>query len=352
MNSITQLKLELIAQKQALEEKGVNVTISNINPSPAEITSAIKNIPSAPDMSVATATESDVLKGKTFFALDSNIRTGTFEGMNNQDIRDLFLYQTEQTNTNFVYVFPDDVTYVRPYIFCENPNKLTVEFALNTTHIGANCLFGVADATVTNLDKLSKLEVIGKYSLHKVKGIDLSKLPDSLKSVENYGLYDTYYGNKTLITPALTTLQAYSFASQNKVYLDGVDISKMQIATITSNCFTNVIAGGTLNLPPSTTLLAGNAFYNGSYEHIIFHENISSIGANCFATIDPQSAYNVIDFTFLSETVPTVGANCLGNASKRVGVKVYVPDQSFEAYYNTANLRQYQSMLHPMSEKE
>lgn len=50
MNSLEELKQQLLLQKQAIESKGGYVNVLGSNPSPAEITAGIKSIPT-----VATA---------------------------------------------------------------------------------------------------------------------------------------------------------------------------------------------------------------------------------------------------------------------------------------------------------
>lgn len=47
MNSIEELKEQLLLQKSAIEAKGGTVTVAGTNPSPAEITAGINTIPSA-----------------------------------------------------------------------------------------------------------------------------------------------------------------------------------------------------------------------------------------------------------------------------------------------------------------
>lgn len=75
MNSLETLKQEILNQKVALESKGVNLTPKSTNPSPSEITEGINSIVYA-DLSQATATEADVVSGKTFYSGDNTLKTG------------------------------------------------------------------------------------------------------------------------------------------------------------------------------------------------------------------------------------------------------------------------------------
>ena len=76
MSSLEIIKQELIKQKNMLENKGFTVSVSNINPSPTDISNAINNIDVR--FSETTATEYDVLKGKTFISKTQDSEIGVF----------------------------------------------------------------------------------------------------------------------------------------------------------------------------------------------------------------------------------------------------------------------------------
>lgn len=78
MDTLQTIKLELISQKVAIENKGGIVQVANSNPSPGEITEGIKTIP-VPEFSKATASEEDVVAGKTFFSGNDVLKLGTKE---------------------------------------------------------------------------------------------------------------------------------------------------------------------------------------------------------------------------------------------------------------------------------
>jgi len=66
MSSLEALKQELLTQRSLIESKGGTVEVAHTNPSPSEITAGINTI-QAPNMTLATATEENVLEGKTFY---------------------------------------------------------------------------------------------------------------------------------------------------------------------------------------------------------------------------------------------------------------------------------------------
>ena len=78
MDNLELIKMELLSQKNAIENKGGTVVVKNVNPSPSEITEGIKTI-NIPNLSEATATESDVISGKTFYAGNNTLKFGSKE---------------------------------------------------------------------------------------------------------------------------------------------------------------------------------------------------------------------------------------------------------------------------------
>ena len=116
MSNIELLKKELLAQKSAIESMGGVVKVANSNPSPREITEAIKTVGGI-DVSSCTATEQDVMKGKTFYAGESVQKTGTF------DLADytnkLFTYDVDTvSSTEKIYFsYKPGATQIRPYVF-------------------------------------------------------------------------------------------------------------------------------------------------------------------------------------------------------------------------------------------
>ena len=76
MESINIIKNELINQKNEIEKKYGTVNVANSYPSPSEITQGIATIPYV-DLSQSTATEEDVLRGKTFYSGGAELRTGS-----------------------------------------------------------------------------------------------------------------------------------------------------------------------------------------------------------------------------------------------------------------------------------
>ena len=117
MNSLETLKKELIKQKELLDNKGFAVTVANDNPSPSEITSAIEKINF--DFTLTTATESDVLAGKTFYSKTNEIKTGTLDLNIIQKYENIIANLISAETKIDIYI-PETITRIRKYGYYTN----------------------------------------------------------------------------------------------------------------------------------------------------------------------------------------------------------------------------------------
>ena len=186
MENLKALQDELIYQKSVIEEKSGYVTVANINPSPYEITEGIKTIPSS-DLSMATATEADVAKGKTFFAGNSVLKTGTAT-VTPAEVDALFMYNFEETTwSDTIYCsFPTGLKLVKKHSFYKNYHN--IEFTLNPEleTIEEYAFYDTQNAKILGLHE-TNLKTIGTYAFAygNTKGVDYSSLPNTITSLAN-----------------------------------------------------------------------------------------------------------------------------------------------------------------------
>ncbi len=150
MNNIETLKQELLNQKTAIEAKGGRVIVAHTNPSPSEITAGINTITAGTDLSDADATCADVLSGKTFYAGDDVLKTGTFVGMGEEELRALFYTGKTATHDSYNVTIPANTPYLRDYIFYNSPNPLTITLNDDLEEIGSHMVANNVVNTVTN----------------------------------------------------------------------------------------------------------------------------------------------------------------------------------------------------------
>ncbi len=353
MSNLEQLKQELIAQKTALEAKGATVTVANLNPSPAEITAGINSL-SIVNTKNATATESDVLQGKTFYAMDNDIKTGTLVAMDINTVNQMFLFEEGQTSGNFSVTIPNSTTTLRSYIFYGTPHSMTVTLSENLVNVQDYAFSDNFNTTITNLHNCTRLEIVGRMAFQGCRGINLGALPMSINEIDAYAFDNTFHNSTELIVPPVTILQNYAFYSPTKAYLNNLDISRIQYPTMASHVFANLICDCDLVIPSTVTTIKAKSFNGFSAKHIVFPSSVTSIETNAFfvPTEDTEDVYNIIDFTFEGLTPPKFGSQFLGDVTKRSSVKVYVPDEAFDSYYNANFMTTYRSMLYPVSQKE
>ena len=115
MNSLETIKQELINQKNLLQNKGFPVTVTNINPSPSDITKAINNIDI--NFTMTTATEADVTIGKTFFSQTSELKTGTLDLSELNTFNETISTLISGKNGNLEIKIPSDIAVIKACIF-------------------------------------------------------------------------------------------------------------------------------------------------------------------------------------------------------------------------------------------
>lgn len=332
MQRLEELKQELLKQKEIITKKGGKVTVLNSNPSPSEITAGINSIISSNiDFSLVTATNDDVKKGKTYYNNMGELQTGNFEDVTNT----FLLYNKSQldSQTEYEFVMPSQITEVREGLFYNFPSKLKIHLDPKTTTIYNYALNSSSGGTtLENFNELTSLSEVKEYGLMGVRGIDLSNLPPNLTKVGRYSFCDTYYGQTSVkITSNITSCGegCFSASDNNKATLKSVDLSGL--TAMSEKMFSNVYFDFHFVLPINITLLAGRCFFKGGVKTAVIHNKISAIGDGTFFTDGDKSFMEYIEFQ--GEKPPyTVGT--IFNILHKTKFTIYVPENSVEEYQN------------------
>ena len=366
MNSIELLKQELAEQKAAIETKKGFVSVANTNVSPAEITEGIKTIPVV-DLSSSTATEADVLLGKTFYSGDETLRTGTFvvpEDSGSDSSSDFdanFIdYVVFGKNTapypDIELHVPDFTNRIKDYLFYKCPCKCDVYLNSSLSEIGTHAFNAGTDTTLHNFENTNMIKV-ELNACRETKGIDLSALPDSITTMGNYAFADcAKYSNSLTLPASLSSLGSYAFSCSDTTPVNSIDLSKVPNLTYSLYLFQYIQCLGDVTIPEGITALSAYFNYNGSMKTVTFPTTLTKLNSYTFNAKDFVPLEDLIteSYTFQTTTPPAIpnSAFCARLADRTSNpVKFYVPDESLEAYKSLAGLSAFSNNIFPVSQK-
>jgi len=356
MDSLTTLKNELKIQKEIIESKSGVVAVKNTNPSPAEISEGIRTIPSF-DLSESTAEEEDVAYGKTFYSKNAILKTGT--GITSAPIMNALFMCDANTliyDDEIYYLVPEGTTKIKDYYFSENIHNVTFTFNPDLTVIGQYAFHKASNFTFTNYDQLTNLTSIGSRAFFEcsMEGTNFGILPTTLKTIGSYAFGNSICLNMDIKIPkSLTTFNQAAFYSGTRIAVNNLDLSECSVATLPSYAF-YALAFNCDFVAPST-IKTIETFFNcsGSFRNITLNDGVilknQAFGSY---TSEPISNFYLETVTFLGETPASIGKTPFAVQNIQNGFKIYVPDNSVEAYKAVANLASFVDCIHPMSEKE
>ncbi|MBQ9795705.1 MAG: leucine-rich repeat domain-containing protein [Clostridia bacterium] len=358
MEGLSSIKHELLKQKEIIEARSGVVSVANTNPSPAEITEGIKTIPSH-DLSVSTATESDVKQGKTFYSGNAILRTGT--AVHDQEAIDaLFMAPFEEANYDgeIYYTFPSGTLKTRRYLFYGNHNSVTINFNDDIEYIEEYSFYKAKNFKYQNFNELKNLKQVCAYgfAMGSTEGINLSRLPNSITTISPYAFYYSMQDNLDIVFPEnLTYLGQQAFMSQTRIFQNSVDFTNVNYATLPTYCFYNNAFNCDFIIPDNISIIATYFNYNGCFKNITINENVKTVSGYCFGANSnlPVSDFYLKTVTFENPIPPTIGPIIFARQNIENSFKIYVPDESVDEYKAVANLASYYAdLIYPISEKE
>lgn len=283
MNSYNTIINELITQKQVLEEKGFAVTTANTYPSPNEITETIKNI--SFDLSNSTATEADVLAGKTFYSQTNELKTGTLTVSSSDELLNYIACLISGRGQTEIFI-PDTVTEIRPYAF-----------DLYTSGCDLTAF------THDNFTIPSSVETIYQYAFLRCNLTGTLTIPPTVKEIYN-NAFELTNISKCIIDTQLT-------ANASKIFSGCSNLKNIEL--------TNNV----------TTLYAYNLGGLKQVYEVIIPESVTTIEGKTFS-----GTTNLTMVTFINPTPIEISTSVLKDISTTI---LAVPLGSYDAYYNATN---------------
>lgn len=287
MNSLETIKQELINQKQTLQSKGISVSVQNTNPSPTEITSALANVP---NLTLATAQEEDVALGKTFYAQNGELKTGSM------DIEDMqFYYNFGKISllgkgSSPIFLPTDSsITEIKAFAYhCEDYDNISF-YSTNLT-IPSNI-------TKLGSDVFNSADISGSVTI-----------PATCTSIETRAFYKCTQITDVHISAPLSTDSTFMFAYCSN--LATVELSE-GVKVVPQACFADCLEI-TEMLIPSTVIEVGMQFLRNNL------------------TVDY--------LRFLPTTPPKFGSTTFASIGTTL---IIIPYTSYTAYQNATNFNRY-----------
>ncbi len=360
MSSIEELKQELIYQKSAIESKGGKVIVANSNPSPKEISDGIDSIEGL-DVSSATAQASEVLEGKTFYAGDSTKKTGTFSLQTAMEHIIVFKDGVRSSENKYSITIPDYMTTIRSYFMNNNRNNIDVYFNENILKIENNAFTDCSNMRFHGFNDMRSLQYVGVSSFCNCnpEDFDFSNLPSTLTQIQQKAFQNVARSGIALLIPENATIVGIgAFASNSRVNVPqfSFPVNTYASTTLTSACLQNIACHCDFVVPAKIVNINTGFNNGGCFDNITIGAKVKNIYDNAFGAIndtDPISDFYLQTVTFENPTPPsTLGKKIFALQNLEHDFKIYVPDESVEAYCAMTNFNTwYSGRIFPVSQK-
>ncbi len=298
MNSIDVIKQELINQKNLLDEKGFTVVTQGTHPSPSEITNTIRQIELNHDFTQATATEEDVIAGKTFYAGTSDLRTGTFDtaiidALNNK----INCLVTGVGSCEITIPTGAEYSSIRQYAYSSYNNDI---------------LFCKHNLTIP--DNILNIYTRGFYKANITGKLII---PTTCKKLE-IGAFQYTGIEEVFVGGGLDSGSTYAFADCKK--LKRVVIGESAITTITNYVFAYNPELEEIHLPSTATSISASMIYNCPKVKLFRFSNPLpvSIGSSLFS--EAQSATILVPYQSFGKYITATNYQRYANPMRGWGI--------------------------------
>ena len=301
------------------------------------------------DFTLANATESEVLSGKTFYAQDSTLKTGTLEMPSSGENK--LAQVVDGTITEITASDLQGITSIRQRAFSNCKNLVSVELPNTLTALPAYCFESCAklktiiipDSVISmGSEAFDNCTVLG--SVYYVGTIDewtnIEFIDNVFANPLNNGA-DLYINNEKVTNATISKVNNCVFAGCTS--LESVTIGN-SATSIGGYAFYNCINLPSIIIPDSVTTMGMYAFYGcTTLQSVTIGNGVTRID-NYALYMGSSTAKATI--TMLRTTPPTIQSRTIGNYVE----KIIVPQGTLSAYQSATNWSRWASIMEEATE--
>ena len=182
----------------------------------------------------------------------------------------------------------------------------------------------------------------------------MDALPSTLRSIGSSAFQDGFASGQSISIPALTSLGEFAFGcSVGKTPMVSVSFHQnYAVQTLPQYIFYNLQVASQLVVPSCVKTMSSYCLYGCKFGSYVIPSSVTKIGDKAFhgSISEPVSYYADSYIKFERVTPPTFGTNLIANQMLTNNIKLYVPDESVDAYKAANNFSQYASYVYPVSQ--
>ncbi len=256
----------------------------------------------------------------------------------------VFVGGSQQTQRNtLMYLFiGNNVSSIGNYAFVNCRSLTSINLPANLSSIGSSAFSNCPSLTSVNIPE--SVSSIGSSAFNSCYSLTSINIPANVSSIETYTFYNCYSLTSIVIPANLSSIGNYAFDSCYS--LTSINIPA-NVSSIGKDAFQHCYSLTSVVIPESVSSIRDYTFYNCySLTSISIPANVSSIGNYAF-----NSCNSILKYVFNRTTPPTLSNTKVFTNINSI-CKIYVPDESVEAYKDATNWNTYADYIHPMSEME
>ena len=207
----------------------------------------------------------------------------------------------------------------------------------SVTTIGESAFYGCSALTSINIP--DSVTTIGEYAFNQCSALTNAKLSNNQTNISSYLFFGC--SNLTSVIIGINTKYIW-YQSFNSSGLKSVEIPN-SVLRIEEGAFSRCVNLASIKLSNSIIFIGYAGFSSGNLSNIILPESLNSLGAKVF-----YNNKNLSVVRSLNATPPSIGSDCFLLTSPEL--KIYVPDESVEAYKTATNWSAYANKILPLSQ--